>query len=409
MKLIGRNVVLATAIATAAVGAGGFYSAPAAHASTRTCSSSTPLSQRPTVRYGDTGTCVRELQLRLNRHGYGLSTDGIFGPATLSATKRYQSSVKVVSDGIVGPITWGKLLVVSTPAPPPPPPSVSSCSSHPTVRYGSRGTCVVTLQKLLVSHGYSVGASGADGIFGYATLSAVKSYQRAHGLVADGIVGPLTWSKLLGKVVSPPPPPPSTSYNRYGCGNAGSKVLLVFDDFPLSSTAFRSLIDTAKANNIGIGVAPNGMYVPGRAPVSYARQKGMLVVDHTWDHKDLTTLSNAGIVWEITRPNIGSNYVRPPYGSYNSRVSSILAQYHKYNCLWNLDPRDWDGRSPQAAANYIIANARPGSTAVVHMNHLGTQPSQLVRIKNGLAARGIRMCAPWSKPTTNTMPAVYCS
>lgn len=318
MKLIGKKTALIAAVATTAASMGGAVLAPSANAAVRSCSSSTPASSRPTVRYGDTGSCVRELQTRLNKHGYGLATDGIFGPATLSATKRYQTSVRIFADGIVGPITWGK---------------------------------------------------------------------------------------LLGKVVTPPP---SSSYNKYGCGNAGNKVLLVFDDFPYSSAAFKKLIDTAKAHNIGIGVAPNGMYVPGRAPVSYARQKGMLVVDHTWDHKNLTLLSNAGIAWEITRPNINSNFVRPPGGAYNARVSSVFAQYHKYNCLWNEDPRDWDGKSTHAAANYIIANSHPGSTAVVHLNHLGTQPQELVRIQYELKKKGINMCPPWPKSTTNIMPPVYC-
>lgn len=186
-------------------------------------------------------------------------------------------------------------------------------------------------------------------------------------------------------------------------------MLLVFDDTSPDLAHFRALIDAAKANNIGIGVAPNGnAVVAGRVDPNYARARGMLVVDHTYDHKQLTTLSTAQIVWEITRPQIRSNYVRPPYGDYNARVSAVLAKYGKYNCMWNLDPRDWDGKSAYAAADYIIRNAHAGSTAVVHMNHMGATASTLRYIKQGLAKRGIAMCTPWSKPTTNVIPPVYC-
>ena len=38
----------------------------------------------------------------------------------------------------------------------------------------------------------------ADGIFGYNTERAVKNYQSARGLSADGIVGKNTWTRLLG-------------------------------------------------------------------------------------------------------------------------------------------------------------------------------------------------------------------
>lgn len=206
-----------------------------------------------------------------------------------------------------------------------------------------------------------------------------------------------------------PQPMTDPRYRSTRCGNNGDKVFLVFDDVSPTMANFRALIDTARMHNIGIGVAPNGVGVEsGRVDPAYARANGMLVIDHTYDHRDLTTLSNSEIEWEITRPQVRSNYVRPPYGAYNSRVASVLARHGKFNCMWNLDPRDWDGKSPSAAADYIVRNAQPGTTAVVHLNHMGTVASTLVDIKRGLAARGLQLCAPWGKPAKNVMPARYC-
>jgi N-acetyl-anhydromuramyl-L-alanine amidase AmpD len=65
------------------------------------------------------------------------------------------------------------------------------------LQQGSNGAQVKTLQRLLVSLGYSVGAYGVDGDFGAATKNAVIQFQKARGLVADGIVGKDTWSALL--------------------------------------------------------------------------------------------------------------------------------------------------------------------------------------------------------------------
>lgn len=56
------------------------------------------------------------------------------------------------------------------------------------LKKGSRGNDVKTLQRLL--HLYD------DGIFGTLTEEAVKEFQEAHGLVADGIVGQKTWEAL---------------------------------------------------------------------------------------------------------------------------------------------------------------------------------------------------------------------
>ena len=64
-----------------------------------------------------------------------------------------------------------------------------------TLRLGSRGTAVLQLQQALNALGYDCGS--VDGIFGSKTKAAVLAFQKANGLAADGIVGPLTWGKLV--------------------------------------------------------------------------------------------------------------------------------------------------------------------------------------------------------------------
>ena len=70
--------------------------------------------------------------------------------------------------------------------------------SVPQLSNGSKGDSVKALQILLIGYGYSCGKYGVDGEFGSDTLVAVKKYQEAKGLNADGIVGASTWAKLLG-------------------------------------------------------------------------------------------------------------------------------------------------------------------------------------------------------------------
>jgi len=63
-----------------------------------------------------------------------------------------------------------------------------------SLKKGSRGGDVVTLQRVLTMKGYSLGA--ADGVFGRMTRRAVRSFQKRRRLTADGIVGPITTRAL---------------------------------------------------------------------------------------------------------------------------------------------------------------------------------------------------------------------
>jgi peptidoglycan hydrolase-like protein with peptidoglycan-binding domain len=60
-----------------------------------------------------------------------------------------------------------------------------------TIRKGSKGADVTKWQA-------AIGAKPIDGIFGAGTETATKTWQRNHGLVADGIVGAKSWATVEG-------------------------------------------------------------------------------------------------------------------------------------------------------------------------------------------------------------------
>lgn len=133
-----------------------------------------PAATWPTVQQGQTGETVKTVQYLLNASGSSLTVDGVFGAATTSAVSSFQSTHALTVDGIVGPQTWQALIV--------------------TVRQGSSGPAVSAVQSQLNAHGSSL---TVDGAFGAATTSAVRSFQSAHGLSVDGVVGPQTWQALV--------------------------------------------------------------------------------------------------------------------------------------------------------------------------------------------------------------------
>ena len=64
----------------------------------------------------------------------------------------------------------------------------------PVVKFGDKGNRVFAIQYLLRQVGYSVGPSG---VFGGITRHDVAHFQRVRGLPGTGIVGSLTWPRLI--------------------------------------------------------------------------------------------------------------------------------------------------------------------------------------------------------------------
>jgi soluble lytic murein transglycosylase-like protein len=60
---------------------------------------------------------VRALQTLLGQDGFPLAVDGVFGPDTEAAVKRFQLERGLLDDGVVGPVTWAALTGAAPPDP----------------------------------------------------------------------------------------------------------------------------------------------------------------------------------------------------------------------------------------------------------------------------------------------------
>ena len=81
---------------------------------------------------------------------------------------------------------------------PEPAPLPETCTlTLPVLRKGDKGSAVISAQVKLIRIGFSCGWWGSDGDFGDATEAAVRKFQTAQGLEADGVVGQETWTALL--------------------------------------------------------------------------------------------------------------------------------------------------------------------------------------------------------------------
>ncbi|MCP2322837.1 peptidoglycan hydrolase-like protein with peptidoglycan-binding domain [Hamadaea flava] len=129
----------------------------------------------PTQSSGNRGADVLAIQHLLAYHGQATTLTGVFDSATVTKVKAFQAAKGLGVDGIVGPATWGALVV--------------------QIGQGTTSDAVKALQvELNAKRNLSLTVSGS---FDAATDSAVRTFQSHAGIGVDGIAGPITWKNLV--------------------------------------------------------------------------------------------------------------------------------------------------------------------------------------------------------------------
>lgn len=130
------------------------------------------------------GPKVAAVQVALKRVGlYNTTVDGVRGPLTKAAIVRFQRRRGLSVDGVVGPQTRRAFGKRGRPA-----------FGSRTMKRGDRGWDVAAMQYILARRGYPPGA--IDAVFGPMTDRALRNFQSALGLSADGLAGPATIAGL---------------------------------------------------------------------------------------------------------------------------------------------------------------------------------------------------------------------
>ena len=194
------------------------------------------------LRLGSTGPNVVIIQTELNRISQSYPAipkipvvDGIFGPRTESAVRKFQEVFNLTPDGIVGKATWYALVRLYTAVT-----RLAELRSQGQQFYainwsppgglqpGDSGEKVRLLQYMLsVLSEFIPGIPSVtvDGVYGSATRAAVLAAQRRFGLPETGTVGTQTWNEI---------------YDQYsGIENTALRSAELFPSPPQSSNPVR--------------------------------------------------------------------------------------------------------------------------------------------------------------------------
>ena len=215
------------------------------------------------------------------------------------------------------------------------------------LRLGARGDAVRHLQTQLNAHSASL---TVDGVFGSATLRAVKSHQSASGIGVDGVVGPKTWNALSGGSSTPAP----GSQPKLRSGDRGDAV--------------RTL--QSQLNDSGASIAVDGVF--GRATNSAVRSlqsaAGIgvdgVVGPKTWGALNgSATIGSGGGGTSTPAPSPGSSQPKLRSGDRGDAVRTLQSQLNDSGASIAVD--GVFGRATNSAVRSLQSAAGIGVDGVV--------------------------------------------
>ncbi len=151
-------------------------------------------------------------------------------------------------------------------------------------------------------------------------------------------------------------------------------VALTFDDAP-DDTFTPMVLDALKEAGVQATFFVVGERVE-KYPDVMRRivQEGHVVGNHSYNHANLPTLSEAAFRSQITRTDelirqytgYIPSYIRPPYGNINEPQLQWIASQKRKVVNWNVDSLDWRNLPRDEVVANILAGVKPGAIILQH-------------------------------------------
>lgn len=185
-------------------------------------------------------------------------------------------------------------------------------------------------------------------------------------------------------------------------GNTSLKNIALTFDAGSGSTQTASILDILKENNLHATFFLTGKWAEQNPElVKKIVAEGHTLGNHTYDHTDLTTLSDSEIKTEFEKTeNIIQNivpgtplkpYFRPPYGARNQHVWDYVANLGYQSIYWTVDALDWqEGKTVNEVKQRVFDSATNGAIILMHVGDDLT-PQALPSIISELQNRGYKL------------------
>jgi peptidoglycan/xylan/chitin deacetylase (PgdA/CDA1 family) len=165
-------------------------------------------------------------------------------------------------------------------------------------------------------------------------------------------------------------------------------VALTFDDGPRPETT-GPILDILIKRHVPATFFVIGEQVPGHGRLLHRMHKhGYRIGNHTYRHEDLTTLSSQQIRSSLRRTNAAlrraglpaPRLMRPPYGAIDDHARNAIDDLDLTPVLWDVDSRDWDGRTADEIVRSVLGQLDRGRNTVLLHDGVGNSDQTLAAL-----------------------------
>lgn len=176
------------------------------------------------------------------------------------------------------------------------------------------------------------------------------------------------------------------------------EVALTFDAGSDRGNA-EPILDYLRDEGIRASFGMTGTWAEANADlVARMAAEGHVLMNHTWDHPHMETLTTAARLEQLRRTNalvrsitgVGTRpWFRPPYGTYDQEVlADVASGGYTWSVMWTVDSLGWQGLAPRAVTRRCLDGAEPGAIYLLHVGSQSTDWDALPAIVAGLRSDG---------------------
>lgn len=170
------------------------------------------------------------------------------------------------------------------------------------------------------------------------------------------------------------------------------QVALTFDDGP-NACYTEELLDGLASRKVKATFFLIGKKVEENPEiVKRISEEGHLIGNHSYDHVNLSELSEQAACEQINKTNEAirkvtehtPEYLRPPFGSYKKKLDEDM---NMIEVLWDIDPRDWYVKNTTTVVERVVTKVQDSDIILLH-DEYATSVAAALEIIDILQSRG---------------------